>query len=331
MALGPGSVLCTVRDDRGKGVAQEDNLRSVVFFLVVEVEVEVVLGFQLADELVGLGAGEFRERRAQLRPFGIVAEMGHDGFQRRDHRIRLDGLAYGGDARLQVVRLIRLPVVEHLADGARGHVAGGRDAARTALAQAVEQEHLGAREDLELRIGVEDRRRVAPVAGGILQAHDDVRKGLDEAADQRQREADLGHGGDVIEIDLEVFLIDALDHFGEVAVEPFLRRRLVIVGRQDEHAAAADLHGMLRQHDRVGERGRAGARHEDLGLYVGVDDLFQQFHALVDAERIALAGRAEGGKTRAPLLQQPVAVLDEPVRVRAAVLPERGQNRGDDA
>ena len=38
-----------------------------------------------------------------------------------------------------------------------------------------------------------------------------------------------------------------------------------------------------------------------------------------------------GRQSRAALLHQPLAVRDEPLRVRAAVLAERRQHRGDDA
>src|SRR2546429_336827 len=77
-----------------------------------------------------------------------------------------------------------LPVVVDVADGCGADVARGRDAACRALPQTIEQEDLGAREHLEAGIGGEDRCRVAPVARGVLQAHDNVGKLLDEAANE---------------------------------------------------------------------------------------------------------------------------------------------------
>src|SRR5439155_12402974 len=104
---------------------------------------------------------------------------------------RLDRLTQRRDVGLQLVGFWPLPVVVDVADGSGADVARGRDAACRALPQTIEQEDLGARKHLEARIGGEDRSRVAPVARGVLEAHDDVGKLLDEAADEGKREADL--------------------------------------------------------------------------------------------------------------------------------------------
>ena len=67
------------------------------------------------------------------------------------------------------------------------------------------------------------------------------------------------------------------------------------------------------------------------GSMPAVDDLLEQLHALVEAERIGLAGGAERGEARAAFLHQPLAVLDEPVGIGRAILAEGSENRGDHA
>ena len=67
------------------------------------------------------------------------------------------------------------------------------------------------------------------------------------------------------------------------------------------------------------------------GLDAAVDQLLQQLHALVEAERVALAGGAERREPRAALRHQPVRMIDEAPGVGIAVLAERGENRRDDA
>jgi hypothetical protein len=164
-----------------------------------------------------------------------------------------------------------------------------------------------------------------------LRPDDGIGEGLDQAADQRQREADLGHRRDVIQVDLQLIVIDAVDHLREEAVQPLLARRLVVVGRQHQGAAAAELDGMLGQHDGVRQRRRARARHQPGRVDVAVDQLLQELHALVEPQRVALAGRAERRQARTALGHQPLAVSDEPLGIGSAVLTEGGEHRGDDA
>ena len=154
---------------------------------------------------------------------------------------------------------------------------------------------------------------------------------LDEAADERQREADLRHRRDVVEVDLEPVVAHPLDGLGEEAEQPLLARTLVVERRQHQHAAAAQVHGVARQHDGIGQRASASAGHELCGLDAVVHQLLEQLHALVEAERVGFAGGAERREPRAALLHQPVRMVDEALGVGAAILAEGGQHRGDNA
>src|SRR6185369_15904709 len=103
-------------------------------------------------------------------------------------------------------------------------VAGGGDAALAAVPHVVEQERLAAGEYVEavLRERVEHGFRVRPIAGGILHAGDAGRIFLQQALDQVQGDGDLGNGRDVVQVELQPLVADALDHLGEVAVEAFV-------------------------------------------------------------------------------------------------------------
>ena len=166
----------------------------------------------------------------------------------------------------------------------------------------------------------------------FLQAHDDIGELLDQPSDQGQREADLRHRGYMIEVDLEPVVSHFLDGLGEEAEQPLLARRLVIERRQHQHPAASQIHRVLGQHDGVGERAGARAGHQLGSIQLArVDQLLQQLHALVEAQRVALAGGAERGESGAALRHQPLAVLHESLGIGAAVLAVGGENRGDDA
>ena len=150
----------------------------------------------------------------------------------------------------------------------------------------------------------------------VLQAHHGVGEGLDQASDQRQREADLSDRRDVIEVDLEPVVAHAFDRLGEEAEQALLAWRFVIERGQHQYAAAAQVHRVLGQHHRVGQRTATRARHQLGWVDALVDQLLEQLHAFIEPQRVAFAGGAEGGEPRAPLFEQPVAMLHEAAGIR---------------
>ena len=109
-----------------------------------------------------------------------------------------------------------------------------------------------------------------------------------------------------------------------VLVEPFLRR-LVVIGRDDQHRVGARLLGVLRQFDRLGGRIRAGAgdhRHPALGL---IDAPFHHLLVLVMRQRRALAGGADRHQAVGALADLPVHQVAECLLVERAVFERRDQ------
>jgi len=80
----------------------------------------------------------------------------------------LDGRTHSTRPRLQGVGLPALPLLVNIADAGRVDVAGGSDAAGTAVAQAVEQEHLRTGKDRQLGMCCQQPRGVFPVARAVL-------------------------------------------------------------------------------------------------------------------------------------------------------------------
>ncbi len=87
---------------------------------------------------------------------------------------------------------------------------------------------------------------------------------------------------------------------------------------------------MLGKDDGIRQRARARAWHQLFGIDAGIGQLLENFHALIEPERIAFAGGPEGRKRRAPVLQQPLAVLHEAIDIGAAVLAPRRHHRCND-
>ena len=68
-----------------------------------------------------------------------------------------------------------------------------------------------------------------------------------------------------------------------------------------------------------------------LRIDAAVDQILQHLHALVQAERVALARGPEGREPRASVLQQPLAMLDEAIEIGRAVRAPWRDDRRDDA
>src|SRR5207237_442371 len=104
----------------------------------------------------------------------VAAPVGDGGLERGDHRKRREDPADLVEPLLLGVGVAGLPGVVEARDGRRVHVGGGADAAGAAVAHALQQEGLGAGEDVEAALGerVQEGLRVLPVAAAVLHAGD---------------------------------------------------------------------------------------------------------------------------------------------------------------
>ena len=118
-------------------------------------------------------------------------------------RVGLEGGAHGVERRLAGVGVGHLPLALQRRDGRGVDVGGRRDAARATGAHRVEQEGLGPGEHLEPVGGeaVDHRLGVGEVAARILHARHRVAVGGAQALDEAERDRNLGHRRDVVEID----------------------------------------------------------------------------------------------------------------------------------
>ena len=259
--------------------------------------------------------------------------MRHGRLQRRDHRLLLHDFASCGDGGLLALGVRRAPVAVEIVDRPGVDVARGGDAALAAVAHVGEQELLAAGEHVEaaFREVVEHRLGVRPVARGILHAGDDAGVLAEQPLDQAERDWHLRHRRDVIQVKLQPLVADALDHLGEIAVQAFVGQVLVIEGRQHQHAGAAHLERRAGELHRVGQRAMPGARHQRRGRNAARDERLEQAPLLRHRHRVRLAVGAEHGEARAAVFQQPAAVAHEALGVRRVILPERRDDRGEDA
>ena len=91
-------------------------------------------------------------------------------------------------------------------------------------------EGFGSGEDVEVGELLAERLDAFPVTGAVFRARDRARVGLDEAGYQGQPEFDAGHLGDVVEVEAQAFVADALDDLGEEAEQALIPHALVIEG-----------------------------------------------------------------------------------------------------
>src|SRR5215212_5169178 len=146
----------------------------------------------------------------------------------------------------------------------RGDVDGGRDAAFAAVTQGLEQEYLGSGEDGEDWELPAEGLDAFRVAGAVFRARDHAGVGFDEARDQGQTEIYTRHLRDVVEVEAQAVVADALDDLGEEAEQAIIPHTLVVEGRQHEHARGTGLERRAAQADGVGESARSCARQQRL-------------------------------------------------------------------
>ena len=136
---------------------------------------------------------------------------------------------------------------------------------------------------------------------------------------------------EVIEIDRDRLRRRRLHDGVDIGDQPVVRHALVVERRQHQRAGKAELGGMARQRDRVGDRGGAGADHQAVerqaGRLVGVHHAL----ALLERERGRLAGGAEHVEPVAAVVEQIARQLGRARGVGRAVLVDRGGDGGDHA
>src|SRR5205814_9384345 len=103
--------------------------------------------------------------------------------------------------------------------------------------------------------------------------------------------------GNVIEINFQSRITDALYDFAEIAVETFLGDILVIERRQHQHARATVPDRLCGELDRFHDRAATGSRHHARWIDPGRDQLVEQHRAFFHRQRVRLAVRAEHGKS----------------------------------
>ena len=147
--------------------------------------------------------------------------------------------------------------------------------------------------------------------------------GLAKPLDQRRRDGRGRHLREVVEIELQAGIADALDDLGEIGKEPARPLVLVVEGRQHQNAAGACLNSVAGHRHRIGNGAGAGSRHEAMGGDACFNQVIDEAVAFGGGERIALAGGAEDGETTSALIQQPAADAHEPRRIGFEVGGER--------
>ena len=94
--------------------------------------------------------------------------------------------------------------------------------------------------------GVEKHLGVVPIARAIFHSGDCIRISRKEALDQSRGDANHRHRRNVVEINFQSRITDALHNFAEIAVETFFADILVIKRRQHQHARATVLRPPVR-------------------------------------------------------------------------------------
>ena len=259
--------------------------------------------------------------------------MRDDRFQRRHHRVFLHHVARGGDVLLKRVRARAAPVLEDFVDRTRIDVAGRGDATLAAVLHVVEQEYLAAGKYVEARFceGVQHRLGVVPIAGGVLHSGHCAREILQQPLYQAERDRHLRDRRNVIQIELQARVADALDHLGEIPVQAFVGHALVVEGRKHEHAGTAERRRVRGEPHRVRERAAARARHKRVGRHAFLNQRLQQHHAFFHGERVRLAVGTEHGEPAAAVREQPFAVAHVALTIWGEVALEGRHHRGEDA
>src|SRR5207245_8637887 len=108
---------------------------------------------------------------------------------------------------------------------------------------------------------VEKRLRIVPIAGAIFHPDDCIRIVRKEALNQSSGDANHCDRRNVVEINFQSRITDALHNFAEVAAETFFADILVVKRRQHQHARGTVLDRLFGELDRFHDGTATGPWH----------------------------------------------------------------------
>ena len=117
----------------------------------------------------------------------------------------------------------------------------------------------------------------------------------------------------------------------DIGREPVVGDALVVERRQHQRAAEAELGGVPRERDRVGDGRGAGADHQPVERQAGLRIGGHHLLPLRERERGGLAGGAEHVEAVAAVVEQIARELGGARAIGLAVLIDRCRDRRDDA
>ena len=144
------------------------------------------------------------------------------------------------------------------------------------------QRHLKLSLRSKIAVASSDRKRVEkslgiiPIARAVFHPGDCIRISRKEALDQFWCDTHHRHRRNVVQINFQSRITDALHNFAEIAVEPFLADILVIERRQHQHARATVSDSLFGELDRFHDRTATGSRHHARRIDPGRDQLVEQ-------------------------------------------------------
>src|SRR4029077_3287866 len=100
---------------------------------------------------------------------------------------------------------------------------------------------------------VEKRFGVIPIARAVFHPGDHVWISFYETLYQFWCDTDHRYRRNMVQVNSQTRIADALHHFAEVTVETFVADVLVIKRRQHQHTGATVFHRMRRELDRFGD------------------------------------------------------------------------------
>src|SRR5207247_4063158 len=157
---------------------------------------------------------------------------------------------------------------------------------RAAIAHIGEQERFAAHKYVEGASrtggceGVEKSFGIVPIARAVFHPGDRVWISAQEALDQFWCDTDDRYRWNVVEIDFQTRIADALNHVAKVTVKTFVADVLVIKRRQHQHTCATVFYRMRSERDRLGDGAATGARHHAQRIDAGRDQGIEQRHSL---------------------------------------------------
>ena len=117
----------------------------------------------------------------------------------------------------------------------------------------------------------------------------------------------------------------------DISEETVVRHAFIVEWRQHQRAGEAELGGMPRQRDGVGDRGRAGADHEPIERQPRLAVSAHHALALLERERGGLAGGAEHVQSVAAIGEQKARERGRTRAIRLALVVDGGRDGGDHA